>query len=403
MIGLVIFALRFPYNVTEPEWGRLVRMLPALASILFIQNLASFGNLFGLHTQALTYASYFAVLAVILLVILILVRRRRHLSPQDDQRMRWVIAGCALGVPAFVIAELAQSAGLSSTLFGYSEPSQTMLGLVYLLYGVLAWFVSEAVRRPRIVNVGVPLRHGMVMALLSMLVAVPVFALHEWIGHHKDVVSLPEWAWLFVAGPLLILILHHLHEGAVHLADRLFSRRYHRAQHCLIQTEKALKAARNPETIDRRLAENPCTLMHLASGAVFRQKDDVFQLRPGADGWRDEDTRALRAADIPVLVDPGRSGKPRSLAESAWFHPDWPEGLARPCLAVPIQGGSGLLLGIALYGAHQTGSDLDAEERIVLAQLAETAANALERVEIETLRREVSRLRALLGPAAMVR
>ena len=75
---------------------------------------------------------------------------------------------------------------------------------------------------------------------------------HEWLGHHKDVVPLPESAWLVVLGPLLMLgACTSLHEHAVHLADHAFSRRYHRAQRCLEQTSLALRAARSPGEVDR--------------------------------------------------------------------------------------------------------------------------------------------------------
>ncbi|WP_148210630.1 hypothetical protein [Beijerinckia indica] len=368
LIGLIVFALRFPHNSMEPGWRPLERALPAIAAGFFALNLLTFANVFGFGTETLTRISYYVSFALNALVLLILIRRRRLLSPQDDQRMLWVIAGCAIGLPAFIIAELAQSAGLFQDVFGISEPPQIIIGLLYLLYGVLAWFVSEAIRRPRVISVTVPLRHGTVMAVLTLLIAVPIFYLHEWLAHNKDIVPLPEWAWLLIVGPLIIFVLHQLHEGAVHAADHLFSRRYHRAQYCLKYTGDALRSAQSADEIDRYLIAGPCELLSLASGAVFRRFDGAFRRCASTAGWQDADVKEL--------------------------------DVERPSLAVPVRGGSGASLAIALYGPHQVGTDLDADECTMLGSLADCAGAAYERVEIEALRHEVAELRSRLAAAA---
>ena len=397
MVGLIVFALRFPHNSTERSWRAVEQALPAIAAGVLALHLLTFGNVFGFGTEALTRASYYAGFALNALVLLILVRRRRLLTPEDDQRMRWVIAGCAIGLPAFIIAELAQSAGLFHEVWG--SPPQTIIGLFYLLYGVLAWFVSEAIRRPRVISVTVPLRHGTVMTLLTLLIAVPIFYLHEWLGHHKDTVPLPEWAWPLAAGPLLVLVMHQLHEGAVHAADYLFSRRYHRAQHCLKQTGAALRCAQSADEIDRHLVEGPRDALRLASGAVFRRVDGAFRRCASAAGWQEADAKVLNAAEERAVFDSTASGGPLRLARGDWERGGLPAGVARPCLAVPVRGGSGSPLAVAVYGAHQLGSDLDADERLMLGSLADRAGAAYERVEIEALRREVAELRARLATA----
>jgi hypothetical protein len=397
-VGLIVLALRFPHDATEPEWRPVERALPAVAAGMFLLHLVTFANGFGFPTETLTRVAYYVGLVLNALVLVILLRRRRGLAPQDDQRMRWVIAGCAIGLPGFIIAELAQSAGVFDNLFTDGNPPDALIGLLYLFYGVLAWFVSEAIRRPRVISVSVPLRHGTVLTALTLVVAIPIFVLHEWVSHHKDVVPLPEWAWIVVIGPLLVLVMNQLHEGAVHLADHAFSRRYHRAQHCLEHAEEALREARSADEVDRQIVESPHQFMNLASGAVFRREADTFRRRPGCIGWDDSMAAELNEAEHAVLVGPVAKGTAIRLAREEWERPGLPGGVARPCVAVPVTGAeSPPSIAVAVYGAHHSGSDLDTDERAVLTTLADYAGAAYERVETEQLRREVTQLRQQLA------
>jgi hypothetical protein len=86
-------------------------------------------------------------------------QRRRALPAQDQQRMLWVIWGCAIGLSAFIFAEIAQSTSLLQHRLGVS-PSPALIGLLYLLNGVLAYFVSVAVLHRRVMSVAIPLRYG---------------------------------------------------------------------------------------------------------------------------------------------------------------------------------------------------------------------------------------------------
>jgi GAF domain-containing protein len=395
-VGLVVFALRFPHDATEPGWRPLECALPLLGVALVVLNLLSFANVFGYPTETLARATFYAGFAVDALVLLVLLRHRRQLAPQDDQRMRWVIAGCVVGLPAYLVAALCQSAGLFDDVWEGSGPPQAFVGLLYLLNGVLAFFVAEAVRRPRVISVAVPLRHGTAMAALTLVMAVPVFYAHEWLAHHKDILDVPEAVWLLVVGPLMLVVLNQLHEHVVHLADRALSRRYHRAQRCLEETSLTLQAARAPREVDRELVEGPTRGLDLASGAVFRRQAGAFRRQGGSAGWDATMMTQLDGREEAAVLRAAMKGAPIRLARGRWRRAGLPRGVARRCLAVPVRGGSGEPLAVALYGAHVTGSDLDADERAMLGALADRAGAAYERVEIETLRREVAELRAQL-------
>ena len=62
-------------------------------------------------------------------------------------------------------------------------------------------------------------------------------------------------------------------------------------------------------------------------------------------------------------------------------------------LAVPIGNRLGIA-GIALYGPHESGTDLDASERAMLGRLGRLAADARLGLELEALRRRVAELDA---------
>ena len=57
-------------------------------------------------------ASILIGFAVSAAALAILIGRRRDLSPRDYQRIRWVIWGCLIGLPAYLLAELSQETSL---------------------------------------------------------------------------------------------------------------------------------------------------------------------------------------------------------------------------------------------------------------------------------------------------
>jgi hypothetical protein len=398
-VGLLVFALHFPDDVAEPGWRLAHRALGPLAAALLALNAASFANVFGFATEGPTRITFFAGLAVDALALVILLRRRRSLTPRDDQRMRWVIAGCVIGLPAFIFAELCQSVGLFDGLWGGEGVPTAIVGLIYLLSGVLVWFVSEAVRRPRVISVAIPLRHGTVMTVLTLIAAEPVFFAHEWLGKNRDLLDVPEEIWILVVGPLLVVALNRLHDVVVHAADRAFSQSYHRAQAALARISAALKQAQTFADVDLLLTADAAAALRLASAAVFRPDGGIFR-KQASVGWEAGVAEVLdEAADATLLRRIGQP-EPVRLARgdhaAAWPRAVLPADEARPCLALPVRDLLGETMAIVAYGAHVTGNEIDPDETHMLQTLAGRAAAAYERVAVELLRREVTELRAAL-------
>jgi hypothetical protein len=393
--GLMLFALRFPQNRTQGRWEKLQWAVPLLGAALTLLTFLAFANGFGFHTEKITEASFLAGYAVDAAVLVILLDRRRGMPPQEDQRMRWVIWGCLIGLPTFIFAELCQSGDLISRVVGFM-PSNAWVGLLFLPNGVLAYFASQAVWQHRVVSVSIPLRHGTILVALSLALGIPVFQLHERLNSMQEDFRLAPWVWPLLVAPVIVLLLGRLHEWAVEIFDRIFNRKFHAARRKIEEAAKAMGRAENLAAIDRLLVDSTVDALALSSGAIFRQEGGVFrrthdlswtasmrtELRP------DTDSVVLRSLDIGAPVRLGRDG---------WHSEGLPSGLEGPSLAVPVRSGVPEATAVALFGPHRSGNDIDDDEREMIDRLALNAATGYERVVATMLRKEVTQLRAELA------
>jgi hypothetical protein len=356
-------------------------------------------NLFGVPTERIATAGYICGFVIDVAVLAVLLVRRRTLHPRNEQRMRWVIAGCAIGLPTFIFAEIWETTGFLQSAWGL-VPSQTVLGLLYLVQGVLAYFVWTAVRRQRVISVAIPLRHGTVTAALALALAVPVMFLHERITQMHPTLHLPHWLWPLVLAPVTLLTLQRVHGAAVDLADHAFNRAYHRARRGFERAGRTCLEAEGTAAIDRSLAEEPVRWLQLTSAAVFRYVEGTLRRTEPAIGWAHASLQQLRPdRDGPVMECLIRR-KPVRLVPQQWWGDSLHGEDQAPCLAVPIFGLAGQATAIALFGPHVTGSDITRDEYEMLQALAVQAGHGYDRVEIATLRRELRDLRTQL-PASL--
>lgn len=392
--GLLVFALRFPFDSPSPPLQRREWIVVGVGAAITAVWLASFSNAFGEHTEKLATAAFLSGYAVDAVVVLILVHRRRSLPAPDRQRMLWVIWGCAIGLPAFIFAEIAQSTSLLLHTIGLSS-SNIVIALLYLLNGVLTYFVSVAVMHRRVISVSVPLRHGTILTALSLAVGIPVVNLHELLSHYQDAFPIPEWIWVLVVAPAALLLLQRLHEIGVNVVDRVLNRRFHAVRRHLAHVGVAMRKADFDE-IDRLLVTTPVHAFRLSSGAVFRERDGVYR-RGYAIGWdgsdvrelaRDRDASALRSIETRAIVRLPRGGE--------WDGPESEARLQAPCLALPICSDSLGVVAIVLFGPHTNGNDIDEDECEMLGEFGRRAAGAYERAAFTSLEREVAELRARL-------
>ena len=295
-VGLILFALRAPVDRAEGRWRLVERALPALAILFLAPTLAGLGTVFGFRAETWMRSSFLIGFAVSASALAILLGRRRDLSPRDYQRIRWVIWGCLIGLPAYLLAQVAQETSLLDGLLGEGALSDEVAGLLYLINGILCLFVAEAVRRPTVINVWIPLRRATV---LGLLLSVPVLFLHKQIETIDEYIHMPDWAWVLVASGLVYAIAR-AHEFTTELADRLFDREFIRAERRLSEVGETIHHADSLAEAERLLVEEPMRSLKLASAALFREEDGVFRRRASA-GWDADDAETL-STEEPLLA-----------------------------------------------------------------------------------------------------
>jgi hypothetical protein len=394
--GLLLFALRFPEDRTEPRWRKVQWAVPLLAVAMTALTLLSYGSLLGFPTERITDATFLAGYAIDAAVLLILIARRRTLPPQEEQRMRWVIWGCVIGLPAYILAELCQSSDLITHLWGAS-PSQVFIGLLYLPNGVLAYFASQAVWQRRVVSVSIPLRHGSVLVTLSLALGIPIVQLHQKLDLLQEDVRLPAWVWPLVVAPIMLLVMGRLHESAVELVDRIFNRQFHIAREQLDGTMEAIAGLDSLAAIDCLQVESAVRAFNLSSGAVFRSDGKIFRRTQDTRGWNATMKKELLPESDAIVLRCLKGGDPVRIASDAWKCPELPGGLEAPCLSVPVRSAVPEATAVVLYGSHQSGNDLNADECEMLERLAVRSAMAYERVVTNMLRQEVAELKQQLA------
>jgi len=387
--GFIWFALRAPNDETTSRWRPLELFLPFIAIVLAVLLTLSYANLLGYPTEAVTRVGVLSGIVVAACAFLILLARQNELPPQDYQRLRWVIWGCLIGLPALVFADAGTTTTLLNNLWlGYSPPEQ-LWGLLYLVNGVLCLLVSEAVRRPYVVRVSIPLRR---VTILGLLLSLPVLFLHETIDHLREAVSknvtLPAWAWIALAAAIIFLI-SKIHDSAAHYLDWFFNRSVAQAGERI--GDAVLKAKQYGE-IEGQLVQGVRGALGLTSASVFREQDHVFR-RMAADRAWDNAARTLDPND--PMLERAHAHRPYDVADDAGTRNDLPDGLMRPILAVPV-GDRLRCLALALYGPHATGNALSHDERSMLAELADKAASALMKLSDEQLRRRIAALESEL-------
>jgi hypothetical protein len=396
--GLLIFALSFPGDAPAPPWARFAWFPPIVAAVIALLWLASFANAFGVRTEALTSTAFLLGYAVDAAVMVILLRRRRALPAQDQQRMLWVICGCGIGLAAFIFAGLAQSTALLQHVLRLS-PSSAVIGLLYLLNGVLVYFVSVAVLHRRVISVAIPLRRGTILGALTLALGIPIVNLHELLAHYQESFRIPEWIWLLVIGPVALVLLQRLHDISVHLIDRVLNRRFHAIRQQLQDAGTVMLKAQSLEEIDRLLVAVPREALALSSGALFRKDDQVFRRRYSV-AWDDSPLRELRPTEDGIVFRAVDTSAPVRLPPGVWSRPALDPDLLAPCLAVPVRSDSLGVMAILLLGPHENGNDIDQDEYAMLDELAKRGAAGYERVAFMLLNREVTQLRTSLAAFA---
>jgi hypothetical protein len=383
--GFLLFVLRVPSDQTPPALRRWQLILPLVALLFIGLQLLSYASIFGHPSETASRTTFLAGFIVDGAALLILLRRRRGQPPQEYQRLRWVIWGTVIGLPAFLAAAILQSTTLWRLIPNVTAVPPDLVAALYGLHGLFGWFVFEATRRPHVVSVSIPLRR---ITVFGLMLSVPALFLHQQIEHMNELLDLP--AWVFVGlGSVLLFLIGRAHELGVELADRVFHRAFRRELAALRAVTGDVLQAATVDSIDTKLVTAPARALDLASAAVFRHDGKTLRRHVEAVGWVEPSVNLLDPAD--PLLSSARSNLPFSIKPEDARRLGLPAGLASPTLAVPVSDRL-TFHALALYGPHASGADLSHDEQSMLARLAEAAALAYRHTEAEALRRQIATL-----------
>jgi hypothetical protein len=149
--------------------------------------------------------------------------------------------------------------------------------------------------------------------------------------------------------------------------------------------------------IDSLLVENAVRALCLSSGAVFRSQGSVFRRTQDTKGWNASMKKELRPDSDATALRSLELGAPVRLSQDDWGSLEFPTGMDAPCLSLPVRSEIPEARAVVLLGPHQTGNDIDADEREMLDHFAEQAASGYERVVTSLLREEVAQLKVRLA------
>jgi hypothetical protein len=243
------------------------------------------------------------------------------------------------------------------------------------------------------VRVWIPLRHGTILVALSLALGVPIFQLHERLSNVQEGFRLPAWVWPLVLAPIFLLLMQRLHESTVELVDRIFNRQFHSEERQLKATSEEIAKAESLEEIDDLLVASMSRALCLSSCAVFRRQGNVFRRTRDAKGWGVCTKKELRPESDAIALRSLELGEPIRLSQEDADSLELPTGMEAPCLSVPVRSGIPEATAVFLLGPHDTGNDIEADEREMLEKLAARAAAGYERVVARLLRDEVAQLK----------
>lgn len=384
-VGALMFTTRFPRDEAV-GWRRAVdRSAPYIWALLAAGSLyTSLAGVFFLApTQWLSDASNWFIAGLYMVCAAALLATYLHTRGQDRQRIKWVVAGLAVGYAAALVGAVGSIAR--------SAPEWVQSGYEHALNIFVPLTVAYAVLRHRVLDVNFVISRALVYGTLTTFL-VAVFALIDWLL--GKVLAQTQLALVteIAAAVALGFWLNGLHRRVDYVIDRVLFRRRHLAERRLARVAAGLPHAVSPDAVDDMLVAEPADALSLASAALFRRNGEGHFVREAAVGWPQDSAGAFHPNDALVLHIQGERGALR-VRDVRRTRTDLPAQAATPILAVPIMVRH-QLVAIALYGAHSGGEDLDPDEERAIDRLAMGASAAYDHLESEMLKAQNDALRA---------
>lgn len=297
------------------------------------------------------------------------------------QRLRWMIAGVLIALPAHYIAYLFFPGPLSYAQYVSLIAIQAVLPLT----------AAYAMFRKRVVDINFVVSRTIVYGVLTALL-VGVFSLLDAVLSHSFAESRVSLGIDIVVALLLGFSLNSAHRRLDSLIDQLIFRRRHRAELELERSALGIIHASDENTITRTLVRLPTQALGLTGAALYRSDGAAFVKKATAGQFDSLATTLDRNDALPLYLtaehQPVRlDSLPLSVLSDR-------HGAASGVLAIPLTA-LGELKGFVVFGAHQNGADIDPDEQRALVPLVRNSATAYEHVETAALRSRVAVLEAM--------
>ena len=303
-----------------------------------------------------------------------------HVNIRLRQRLHWIAAGFLFWVVIDVIDSLLWPAYEPYWVHTTIDASQVIFPLT----------VAYAIFRERVVDINFVVSRTLVYGLLTAGI-VAIFALIDLFLSRtmESRLSLPVDIVVALA---LGFFFHSTRNRIDALVDRVIFRKRHIAETQLARAAKAVAHVDDPSAIADYLTRLPMEVLELTGAALYMRRDEhEFELVRRA-GWRHEPAATLATSDPLVAFINSELTCVR--VNDVPMREAPPDRHDAQVLAIPLVFRRELA-GFAVYGAHEDGADLDADDEQALVPLVNNAAATYDHLEAEALRAEVQALRSL--------
>jgi hypothetical protein len=302
-----------------------------------------------------------------------------HVTMRLRQRLHWIAAGFLFWVVVDVIDSLLWPAYEPYWVHTTIDASQVIFPLA----------VAYAIFRERVVDINFVMSRTLVYGLLTAVI-VGIFALIDLFLSRtmESRLSLPVD---IVAALILGFFFHSMHNRIDAGVDRVIFRRRYIAEGRLARAAKAIVHVEEPGAVANYLTRLPVEVLALTGAALYTRQGGSFVLERCV-GWKHEPAAVLTTSDPLVAFISSELACVRVGDVPMREAP--PDRHDTAVLAIPLLYRRELG-GFVLYGAHEDGADVDADEERALEPLVENAAVTYDHIEAQALREEVRALRSL--------
>jgi hypothetical protein len=385
IVGLLTFALYFPRSTVTGWRARVQRFIPLLFASTAVLNLAvDLSSWFARPPQWFANAEEVWFDVLFLVAAAFFVQTYASTRGIDRERVAWATFGMVIGMVGLASADI-------YGLFTWSVFSSAgwFERLSSLLVGAVPIAIIYAAIRHRVLDFSLAVNRTLVYGALTSLVVAAFAILHSFVVRalaQTNLGTLTELAAAIAIG----FWLNAIHQRVATFVDRVFFRKRYLARQRIERVADAIEYATSFGAVDEVVAGEPCRALELESGAVFGLEKGLEEQGPQgfarrrAFGWNDATFSRFDADDL-LLLQLQAAQKPIRLADISWAPDGLPQGAATPQFALPILSRH-RLIGIALYAAHTSGSDLDPDEVVIISGLTRAAGQAYDRLEADELR-----------------